>query len=322
MQEIIIYKTPDGQAELEINLAEETVWLSLNQMAQLFQKDKSVISRHLTNIFKIKELDKIQTVAKFATVQKEGKKEVAREIDYYNLDAVVSVGYRVNSKQGVRFRQWASKILKEHIIKGYTLREKRLAECGINELQLSVDLLQKTLIKNDLVNDIGAETIQLILSYTKTWDLLLAYDEDKLKLPKGRKLLYPSLEYAMAQKAIETLKSDLSAKNQASSLFGREREHGLSAILGNIEQTFDGKALYKTVEERAAHLFYFTIKDHPFSDGNKRIGCLLFLIFLKSQHILLKLNENGMVALALLIAESNPKQKDLMIRLIVNLLIN
>lgn len=322
MPEIVIYKAKDGHIELDVNLAEETVWLSLNQVSALFGRDKSVISRHLSNIFKTKELDKDQTLAKFATVQREGNKEVKREIDYYNLDVVISVGYRVNSKEGIRFRQWATCILKEYLIKGYTLREKRLAERGVKELQQSIELLQKTLTRNELVNDIGAETIQLIMSYTKTWHLLLAYDEDKLQLPEKGEPSLSSLDYQAALNAIKTLKSDLSARNEASTLFGNERESGLQSILGNIEQTFDGEMLYKTAEERAAHLLYFIIKDHPFSDGNKRIGCLMFLLYLKLQGIVIKINANGLVALALLIAESNPKQKDLMIRLVVNLLMD
>lgn len=322
MSEIIIYKAKDGHIELDVSLADETVWLSLNQMSQLFGRDVSVISRHLTKIFKNKELDANQTVAKFATVQKEGKKEVKREIDFYNLDAVISVGYRVNSKEGSNFRQWATNVLKEHVIRGYTLREKRLAERGINELQQSIELLQKTLTQNGLVNDIGVETIQLIMSYSKTWHLLLAYDEDELKLPEKGKLPLTALDYKTASDAIAIFKSDLGDKKEATALFGNEREHGLESILGNIEQTFGGESLYQTIEERAAHLLYFVIKDHPFSDGNKRIGCLMFLLYLKLQSLVIKINDNGLVALALLIAESNPAQKDLMVRLIVNLLIN
>lgn len=322
MSEIVIYKAKDGHIELNVSLSEETVWLSLNQISELFGRDKSVISRHLSNIFKNKELKQSQTVAKFATVQKEGKKEVRRDIDYYNLDVVISIGYRVNSSEATQFRIWATQVLKEHLIKGYTIYEKRLAERGVKELQQSIELLQKTLTRNDLVNDIGVETIQLIMSYTKTWHLLLAYDEDELTLPEQANPAIAELKYEMAIHAIKTLKSDLAARNEATALFGNERERGLQSILGNIEQTFGGEALYKTIEERAAHLLYFVIKDHPFSDGNKRIGCLIFLFYLKLQNTVIKLNDNGLVALALLIAESDPQQKDLMIRLIVNLLMD
>lgn len=319
MSEIVIYKTKDGHIELDVSLAEETVWLSLNQLTQLFGRDKSVLSRHLANIFKNKELKKVSVVAKYATTASDGK---TYQVDYYNLDAIISLGYRVNSKEGIRFRQWASQVLKEHLIKGYTIREKRLAEQGINELQQSIELLKKTLSKNELINDIGTETIQLIISYAKTWHLLLAYDEDKLKLPEDHQTATTPLPYEVVKKAIETLKTDLAAKHEASDLFGNEREQALNSILGNIEQTFGGEPLYKTTHERAAHLLYFIIKDHPFSDGNKRIGCFVFLLFLNHQNITAKFNENGLVALALLIAESDPNQKDLMVRLIVNLLMD
>ena len=272
MSEVVIYKAKDGHIELDVNLSEETVWLSLTQLTELFGRDKSVISRHLANIFKNNELDRSLVVANFATTALDGK---TYQVDYYNLDAIISLGYRVNSKEGIRFRQWATGILKEHLIKGYTLREKRLAERGITELQQSMELLQRTLTRNDLVNEIGAETIQLIMSYAKTWHLLLAYDEDQLKLPEKSNPPLVRLHYLDAQSAIQALKLDLAAKSEATHLFGNERDHGLQSILGNIEQTFGGELLYKTIEEQAAHLFYFIIKDPPFTDGNKRIGCFI-----------------------------------------------
>ena len=319
MKDIVIYKAKDGHIELDVNLANDTVWLSLSQISSLFGRDKSVISRHIGNIFKNNELARDSVVAKYATTAADGKEY---QVDFYNLDVIISVGYRINSKEGVRFRQWATDVLKNHIIKGYTLREKRIAENGPKELQQSIELLQRTLIQNDLVNEIGAETIQLIMSYAKTWHVLLAYDEDELKLPTKSKHSLTILDYDAANKAISALRTDLTSRNEASALFGNEREYAFQGILGNIEQTFDGQALYKSIEERAAHLLYFIIKDHPFSDGNKRIGCFMFLVYLKLQNIVIKINDNGLVALALLIAESNPSQKNLMIRLIVNLLID
>ena len=293
MSKIIIYKNKNGHIDLTVNLSEETVWLSLNQLAQLFGRDKSVISRHLTNIFKTKELTVDQTVAKFATVQKEGTKNVRRKIDYYNLDAIISVGYRVNSVQATQFRQWATDVLKKHLIEGYTINKNRLAENGIKELQQSIKLLQKTLKQNNLVNDIGAETIQIIINYTKTWNLLLSYDEDKLNLPKTGKPFVTELNYETALNAIEALKTDLASKNEATALFGNDSNNKLQGILGNIEQTFDAEMLYKTTEERAAHLLYFIIKDHPFSDGNKRIGCLIFLLYTKFQNVALVKMQQG-----------------------------
>jgi hypothetical protein len=172
--EVVIYTAKDGHVELDVNLAGESVWLSMGQMVDLFGRDKSVISRHLNNIYKINELERETTVAKLATVQKEGGREVKREVEYYNLDAIISVGYRVNSKEGVEFRKWASQVLKEHLIRGFTTYDRRLSERGVRELQQTVELLQKTLVHHELVNELGQEAIQLIVAYTKTWDLLLA----------------------------------------------------------------------------------------------------------------------------------------------------
>lgn len=322
MSEVVLYKAKDGHITLDVNITDETVWLSLNQLAELFGRDKSAISRHLNNIFKINELDKDQTVAKFATVQKEGQKEVKREIEYYNLDVILSVGYRVNSKEAICFRQWSTSILKQHLTQGYSLHQKRLAERGVKELEQAVTLLQRTLVNHQLVNDIGSETIQLIISYAKTWHLLLAYDEENLQLPEKGKQPISSLDHEAAIQAIASLKTDLSTRNEATSLFGIERSDAFEGILGNIEQTFDGAPLYPSIEERAANLLYFIIKDHPFTDGNKRIACFMFLLYLKLQGVEIKLNENGLVALALLIAESDPGHKEMMVRLVVNFLID
>lgn len=319
MSEIIIYKGKDGQIELNVNLSEETVWLSQKHLSDLFDKNVRTISEHISNIFKEGELQESAVVRNFRTTATDGK---TYDTKHYNLDVIISVGYRVNSKQGTAFRQWAAQVLKDHLIQGYTTYEKRLAERGLKELQQTITLLHKTLVHHDLVDEIGEQTIQLIMSYAKTWHLLLAYDEDKLSLPeKGEKEFIP-LDYHAAIQAIASLKTDLSARNEATHLFGNEREYALKSILGNIEQTFGGEALYQTAEERAAHLLYFIIKDHPFTDGNKRIACLMFLLYLKIQSIVIKLNENGLVALALLVAESDPAQKEMMVRLIVNLLID
>ena len=317
MSEVVIYKAKNGDIQLNVSLTDETVWLSMSQMTKLFDRDKSVISKHLNNIFKINELSKNSVVAKFATTAADGK---TYQVEHYNLDAIISVGYRVNSLHGVHFRKWATQVLRDHIISGYTTNKTRLAERGLHELEQSVALLQKTLINHNMVNDIGTETVQIILSFAKTWQLLLAYDEDKLTLPEKGKPPYSALPYIRAIEAITALKTDLSARNEATALFGAEREKGLESILANIEQTFGGEPLYRHTEERAANLLYLIIKNHPFTDGNKRIACLMFLLYLKTQFVEIKLNENGLVALALLIAESDPKQKDLMIRLVVNLL--
>lgn len=319
MSDIVIYKAKDGRVELTVNLSEETIWLNQKQLAELFDKNVRTISEHINNIFKEEELNEHSVIRKFRITASDGK---SYDTNHYNLDVIISVGYRVHSKRGTEFRQWATQTLKEHLIHGYTLNEKRLAESGLKELQQSMALLQKTLVNNELVNDLGVETIQLIMSYTKTWHLLLAYDEDQLTMPSRGKPSVGPLNYEAALKAIHTLKADLAARDESTALFGNERDQSFEGILGNIEQTFGREALYKTTEERAAHLLYFVIKDHPFSDGNKRIACLMFLLYLKLQNITIKINDNGLVALALLLAESDAAQKALMIRLIVNLLVD
>lgn len=320
MSDITIYETRRGDGQIEVNLTNDTVWLSLKQIAALFARDKSVISRHLNNIFKSEELSKASVVAKFATTAEDGK---TYQVDHYNLDVIISLGYRVKSQEGIYFRQWASRVLKEYLIKGYSLNHHQLTQRGMKELESAMQLLQKTLTQNQLVNDIGQETLQVILSYTRTWQLLLAYDEDTLTLPTSNHVYEMSmLKYEQAKQTIEALKTDLFHRGQATPLFGNERDHGLKSILGNIEQSFAGQQLYPTIEERAAHLLYFVIKDHPFTDGNKRIACLLFLRYLTQNSFPLKINDNGLVALALLVAESEPSQKELLIRLTVNLLVD
>ncbi len=317
MSDIVIYRAKDGHVQLDVTFDKETVWLSLNQMVNLFGRDKSVISRHLSNIFKDQELEKTSVVANYATTAADGK---TYQVEYYNLDAIISVGYRVNSKEGVAFRQWATTVLKEHLIKGYSIHTQQIAKRGFSELEQTVELLQKTLKDHELVSDLGVEAIRLVLKYAKTWQLLLAYDEDKLALPHLKKKTAFKLTYPDAMKAILFLKSDLLSREEATPLFAYERDKGLESILHNIEQTFEGEPLYKSIEEKAAHLFYFVIKDHPFTDGNKRIGSFLFLLYLNLQNTPARLNENGLLALALLIAQSDPSQKEVMIHLITNIL--
>lgn len=318
MNEIVIFEAESQK--VEVRLEGETLWLNLQQLAELFGRDKSVISRHLKNIFDTNELARDRTVAKNATVQKEGDREVVREIDYFNLDAIISVGYRVNSSQATRFRQWATRVLREHLTLGYSFDEYKLAQQGLDELTQAVDLLGKTLTRQELVTDIGREVIGLILGYARTWRLLLDYDEDKLGLPAGTRPARGVLGFDEARRALDALAVELKSRGEASELFARDRGDNLSAILGNIEQTMFGEPLYKTREERAAHLLYFVIKNHPFSDGNKRSGAFLFLLYLRQEGMALPLDELGLTALTLLIAESDPKGKELMVRLVVNLL--
>ncbi len=320
--ELILYQAADGQAAVDVRLKDETVWLTLNQMAELFDRDKSVISRHLRTIFRSGELEKEATVAKIATVQKEGNRQVKRSLDWFNLDAIISVGYRVNSKRGTRFRIWATSVLKDHLVKGYTLNQKRLAEKGLGEAREMLALLANTLESHQLVNDEGQAVLNIVQRYARTWHLLWQYDEDALALPEKREKAGAVLELGIARRAIIMLRQDLMTKGEATDIFANERSDGLAGILGAIQQTFDGQDLYPSVEEKAAHLLYFAIKDHPFTDGNKRIGSFLFLYFLQINGLLIEQNFNNkaLVALTLLTAASDPGQKELLIRLIINLL--
>jgi hypothetical protein len=255
--EIVIYQAEDGQSLLEVHLGRETVWLTQAQMVDLFQRDQSVISRHLRNVFREGEL------AEASNMQKRHIANSDKPIAFYNLDVIISVGYRVKSQRGTQFRIWATSVLKDHLIKGYTVNERRLAEKGLSEMEQTIALLAKTLARHEALSDEGKAVLEVVSRYAKSWSLLLHYDEDRLELPKERHPLRKSLNYAQTGKAIKALKDDLLARGEASELFGQERNHQLQGILGNLNQTFDGKDLYPSIEEKAAHLLYFVIKDHP-----------------------------------------------------------
>jgi prophage maintenance system killer protein len=276
---------------------------------------------HLKNVFTDKELEEESTTKDFLVVRKEGRREVSRRIKHYNRDAIISVGYRVNSKHGVRFRQWATRTLRDHFVEGYTLNERRLAERGLGEARQTLDLLARTLSNQELVDDTGRTVLELIQGYADTWRLLLEYDEDRLALPPGTQPSTGVLDHQQAMHAIAEFKRELIARKEAGDLFGNPRSEALDAILGSIEQTMFGESLYRSREEKAANLLYLIIKDHPFSDGNKRIGSFLFMLYLKQEGIAHRFNPQALTALALLIAESAPSSKDLMIRLIMNLLV-
>lgn len=322
--EVVVYEAPDGEVRVDVRLDRETVWLSLNQMAELFERDKSVISRHLRNVFDSRELEREAVVAKNATTAADGK---TYQVEFFNLDAILSVGYRVNSKRGTQFRIWATRTLRDHLLRGYTLHERRLAERGLGEIEQAVGLLARTLTTHALVSDEGRAVLDVVQRYTRSWRLLLEYDEERLAAKPAQPVApAASLSLADARAAIASLREDLASRGEAGALFGQERGEALAGLLGAIEQTFDGEPLYPSAQARAAHLLYFVIKDHPFGDGNKRIGTFLFLDYLRRNRLLLRadgeprLADNAMVALALLIAESEPAQKDLMIRLVLNLL--
>ena len=324
--EVIIFQDDNGEINLNVSLTDETVWLNQKQLCLLFDRDKSVISRHTRNIFKEGELDKNSTVAKNATVQKEGEREVVREVDYYNLDMIISLGYRVNSKRATQFRIWATKVLKDHIVKGYSVNETRLQATGLNELTQTIELLKNTINGGDLELIEAKGLLDVILNYAKTWTLLQGYDEDSLSNQVDDKEEKFILDFDEAKEAIAVIKNELISKGEATMLFGQEKANELDGIIRNIYQTFGGDDLIPTVEEKAAHLLYYVIKDHPFNDGNKRIGAFLFILFLSKNDRLykpngeLKINDNALVALSLMTAKSDPLQKDTVVSLIVNIL--
>jgi len=322
-QQIRIFTSNDGQAHLEVALDQETAWLSLDQMTGLFDRDKSVISRHISNVFKEGELDRSSVVAKNATTAADGK---TYQVDYFNLDVIISVGYRVKSQRGVQFRQWATGVLKDHLVQGYTLNQRRLTERGI-EFEQAVNLLSRTLTNQGLVSTEGEAVARVISDYARSWSLLQGYDEQRLAEVGIKQLDMQPLELDEALKAIGELKRTLIAKGEATELFGQLRGDGLTSALATIEQGFGDELFYPNIATRAAHLLYFVIKNHPLADGNKRCGSFLFLWYLRRNASLLAkpverlINDNTLVALALLVAESLPDQKTLMIRLIEHFLL-
>ncbi len=318
--DVVVYEAPDGEARVDVRLDRETVWLTHQQMAELFGRDRSVVIRHVRNVFREGELDPEATRAKFAQVQSEGGRTVSRETDHFDLDVIISVGYRVKSRRGVWFRQWATRTLRDHLVRGYTTNERRLAERGLREARETLDLLARTLRNQALVDDTGRAVLELVTGYADTWRLLLEYDEDRLAAPPGARPSVGVPDHDRATGAITAFRRELMARDEASPLFGHPRGGALESILGNVEQTMFGEPLYRSREEKAANLLYFVVKDHPFTDGNKRIGSLPFLLYLKQEGVEHGLNPQALTALTLLIAESAPAAKGLMIRLVVNLL--
>ena len=321
---IEIYQAQDGTTQVEVRFENDTVWLSQAQMAMLFGKDIRTINEHITNIFDDEALEKESTIRKFRIVRQEGKRQVNREIEHYDLDMIISVGYRVKSKQGISFRRWATARLKEYLTQGYTINQKRLQQ-NAHELEQALALIQKTANSSELTLESGRGLVDIISRYTHTFLWLQQYDEGLLTEPQTQQGgTLPT--YAEACSALAELKSQLMAKGEASDLFGRERDNGLSAILGNLDQSVFGEPAYPSIEAKAAHLLYFVVKNHPFSDGNKRSGAFLFVDFLHRNGRLLDhnghpiINDTGLAALTLLVAESDPKQKETLIRLIMHML--
>lgn len=316
--QIILYKTDDGRTHVDVQLKDETVWLSLDQLSALFERDKSAISRHIKNILKTRELSQKSVVANFATTAADGK---TYRVNYYNLDMIISVGYRVNSKRGTLFRIWATNVLRRHLIEGYTIHQKRLQERGTRELEQTLKLISRTKALPDLSSDEAKGLLEIVTHYTQTWLLLRKYDDGEMEMPSCLKKPTYRLTYEDAVRGLQALKTDLVQRKEASDLFGRERAGMLQGIIGSIYQTFDRKDLYPTMQERAAHLLYFVIKDHPFTDGNKRIGVFLLLLFLERNACPLRMQDTTLVALALLVAESDPKEKNMLVRLILHFIV-
>lgn len=318
LTQIQFFKSSDGNISFEVPVQDDSVWLTQDQLILLFERDKSTVSRHLKNIFLEGELTESQVVAKFATTASDGK---TYQVTHYNLDVIISVGYRVKSKKGVLFRQWANRVLKHYLLEGYAINESRVSKLGVEKLQQAIDLLSQTLKNNKTLHRATIDNvIYIIQQYSKAWDILLKYDEDRLDLPEMDGTDMKKISISEVRASIASFKHELCKVNQATDLFGQEKDNQLDAIVAALDQTFDGLFLYKSIEERAANLLYLVIKDHPFLDGNKRIGSFLFTSYL-SQSGKKSLSPQSLVALALLIAESNPKQKDLMIQLIINLIV-
>jgi len=321
---IEIYQSQDGQTEVKVRFENETVWLSQKQMAQLFDKDSDTVGLHLKNIYKSGELDEISTTEESSVVQLEGKRNVKRNVKLYNLDAIISVGYRVNSKRGIQFRIWANKILKEYLIKGFSINEKRLAQQNeqLKELQNSVKILGNTLTFKTLSSDESTGLLKIISDYAYALDILDQYDYQSLQIQDTSGKETYQLTYEEAINQIQIAKK----AHGNSDLFGHEKDKSFQSSVATIYQTFGGIDLYPSIEEKAANLLYFITKNHSFSDGNKRIAAFLFLYFLERNGILF--NENGdkriadntLVALTLMIAVSKPEEKDTMVKVIVNLI--
>ena len=323
-KQIVIYQSEDGQTQIQVRLEKDTIWLSQAQMAELFDKNSDTIGLHLKNIYKSGELEMSATTEESSVVRQEGDRQVRRKIKFYNLDAIISVGYRVNSKKGTRFRIWATQRLKEYLVKGYSINQQRFKQNAI-ELQQAMALIQKASQSPAMATDMGRGLVDILSRYTQTFLWLQQYDEGLLKEPEGQtggNLATPE----DAMNSLHEFKEQLKAKGEASDLFAKSSRKGsLAGIFGNLDQSVFGEPAYSTIESKAAHLLYFVVKDHPFIDGNKRSGAFLFVDFLNRNDRLLSksgqpvINDTGLAALTLLVAESEPSQKDTLIKLIMNL---
>ncbi|MBW8334310.1 MAG: virulence RhuM family protein [Prolixibacteraceae bacterium] len=319
--EIQIFKAQDGTTEIQVKLENDTVWLNLMQITELFQRDKSVISRHISNIFKENELIENSVVAKNATTASDGKTYL---VEYFNLDVIISVGYRIKSQRGTQFRIWANKILKDYLIKGFSINEQRLRQQNeqLRELQESVKLLGNVLKYKDLSGDESSGLLKIISDYAYALDILDQYDYQSLEISETSGKETYQLNYEEAILQIRRVKEIYGN----SDLFGHEKDNSFRSSVSTIYQTFNGIDLYPSIEEKAANLLYFVTKNHSFSDGNKRIAAFLFLYFLEKNGILFdqygnkRIADNALVALTLMIAVSRTEEKETMTKVIVNLI--
>ena len=316
--EIVMYQTADGKTSIDVKLENETVWLSQGQIAELFDRDRTVITKHINNLFKENELDEESNVQNLHIANSD------RPVKYYNLDVIISVGYRVKSPRGTQFRIWANKVLKDYLLKGYAINERRLKEHSqqLEELKQAVKLLGNVVGNHELTSDEATGLIKVVTDYTYALDVLDQYDHQVLEIHDTTDAELYTITYNEAMLAIKGLRD----KFGGSSLFGNEKDESFQGSLAAIYQTFDGHYVYPSVEEKAANLLYFIIKNHSFSDGNKRIAAFLFVWFLEKNHILYRLDgskriaDNALVAITLMIAESKPEEKDMMTKVVVSLI--
>jgi prophage maintenance system killer protein len=322
--EVVIYKSRQGKTELEVSLKDDTVWLTQKQMSELFQKNVRTINEHVKNIYAEGELGEGSTIRKFRIVQKEGTRTVNRNVDFYNLDVIISVGYRVKSLRGTQFRIWANKVLKDYLVKGYALNEKRLKEQKdrVKELEQTLEIFTGVVDNYKLGQDEFSGILKVVKDYTYALDILDGYDHQNLKINGTNKKETFKISYESAKSVITEMKK----KFGGSDLFGKEKDQSFKSSINSIYQTFGKKELYPSVEEKAAHLLYFIVKNHSFVDGNKRIAAAVFLWFLEMNNYLYnkkgtkRIADNALVGLCLLAAESKPADKEMIVKVIVNLI--
>ena len=318
---IVIYQTEDGKTQLDVKLENETVWLTQAQLVQLFDSSKANVSEHIKHIYEDGELAADSTVRKFRTVQTEGKRQVGRNVTYYNLDLIISLGYRVNTKRGIQFRQWATSVLRDYLIKGYAINQ-RIREENYRQMVQLVRSMARTVKLQDLSKEVRNALLDVVVDYTFALDRLDDYDYQRLSIPESSTEEKFHATYEGAMKVL----AELREKFGGSGLFANEKDDSFKSSIGQIYQTFGGQDLYPTVEEKAAMLLYLVTKNHSFSDGNKRIAATLFLWFMNENGILYddmhnkRIDDATLVALTLLIAESRPEEKDTMIKIVVNLI--